>query len=55
VSLDIILLLKSDKTDFRSIALSSCVLKLLEKLIKSRLDKFVELDLLLPFLSIWFS
>jgi len=34
--------------DFRPIALSSCVLKLLEKLIKSRLDRVVELDLLLP-------
>jgi len=45
---DIILLSKPNKSDFRPIALSSCVLKLLEKLIKSRLERLVELDLLLP-------
>jgi len=39
---------KSNKRDFRPIVLSSCVLKLLDKLIKSRLNRFVELDLLLP-------
>jgi len=45
---DIVLLPKRNKTDYRSIALSSCVLKLLEKLIKVRFDRFVELDLLFP-------
>jgi len=45
---DVILLPKGNKSDFRPIAMSSCVMKLLEKLIKSRLDKFVELDLFLP-------
>jgi len=40
------LLLKPNK-NFRSIALSSCVLKLLEKLIKARLEKLIELDCLL--------
>jgi len=45
---DIILLPKPNKLKFRFITLSSCVLKLLEKLIKSGLEKFVELDLLLP-------
>jgi len=34
--------------EYSPIALSSCILKLLEKLIKARLDRFVELDLLLP-------
>jgi len=43
---DIVLLLKLNKKDFRPIALSFCVLKLLEKLIKARLERFVELDLL---------
>jgi len=42
------LLPKPNKIDFRSIALSSCILKMLEKLIKSRLERLVELDLLLP-------
>jgi len=37
-----------NKNDFRPIALSSCVLKLFEKLIKSRLERFIELDMLLP-------
>jgi len=45
---DIILLPKPNKLDFRSIALSSCILKILEKLIKSRLERLMELDLLLP-------
>jgi len=39
---------KPNKNDFRPIALSSCVLKLLEKLIKARLERFIELDDLLP-------
>jgi len=45
---DIILLPKLNKVEFRPIALSSYILKLLEKLIKARLNRFVELDLLLP-------
>jgi len=45
---DIVLLPKPNKVDFRPIPLSSCVLKLFEKLIKSRLERFIELDLLLP-------
>jgi len=45
---DIILLPKPNKLDFRPIALSSCVLKFLEKMIKFRLERFVELDLLFP-------
>jgi len=45
---DIVLLPKPGREDYRPIALSSCILKLLEKLIKIRLDRFVELDLLLP-------
>jgi len=35
--------------EYKPIALSSCILKLLEKFIKARLDRFVELDLLLSF------
>jgi len=45
---DIVLLSKSNKKDFRPIALSSCVLKLLEKLIEIRLERLVELDNLFP-------
>jgi len=44
----IILLQKPNKTDFRSIALASCVLKILERLVKRRLERFVKLDYLLP-------
>jgi len=44
---DIILLPKPGKNGFRP-ALSSCVLKLLEKLIKTRLERFVKLNRLLP-------
>jgi len=44
----IILLPKPNKVEYRPIALSSCILKLLEKLIKVKLDRFVELDLLPP-------
>jgi len=43
-----IILLPKPKNDFRSIALSSCILKLFEELIKARLERFVELDFLLP-------
>jgi len=45
---DVALLPKDNKSDFRPIAMSSCIMKLFEKLVKSRLDRFVELDLLLP-------
>jgi len=45
---DIVLISKPSKVDFRPIALSSCILKILEKLIKSRFERFIELDLILP-------
>lgn len=44
---DIVLIPKAYKKDFRPIILASCVLKLLEKLIKPRLERYVEMDYLL--------
>jgi len=44
---DVVLLPKPNKIEFQTIVLSSCVLKMLEKL-KSRFERFVELDMLLP-------
>jgi len=39
---NIILLQKPSKKDFRPIALASCILKLLERIIKRRLERFIE-------------
>jgi len=33
---------------FRPISLSSCSLKVMKKLIKARLERFIKLDLLIP-------
>jgi len=44
----IILLQKSSKKNFRLIALASCVLKVLERIMKRRLERFCELDYLFP-------
>jgi len=44
----VILLQKPSKKDFRPIALASCALKILERIVKRRLERFCELDYLLP-------
>jgi len=44
----IILLQKPSKKDFRPIALASCILKLLERIIKRRLERFIEFNNLIP-------
>jgi len=36
------------KEDFRPISLASCVLKILERLVKRRFERFVEMDYLIP-------
>jgi len=43
-----ILLLKPSKEDYRSISLASCVLKVLERLMKRRLERYTEMDCLIP-------
>lgn len=42
------LIKKPNNKGYRPIALASCVLKLLEKLVKVRLERFIELDYILP-------
>jgi len=44
----VVLLQKLAKEDFRPISLASCLLKLLERLVKRRLERFIELDYLIP-------
>jgi len=44
----IILLQKPLKRDYRPIALASCVLKILERIIKRRLERFIKLNNLIP-------
>jgi len=44
----VILLQKPTKEDFRSISLASYLLKVLERLVKRRLERFIELDYLIP-------
>jgi len=44
----VILLQKPSRDDFRPISLASCVLKVLERLVKRRLQRFIELDYLIP-------
>jgi len=44
----VILIQKPDGVNFRPTALSSCVLKLLEKMIKNRLERYVECNRVLP-------
>jgi len=44
----IILLQKPSRVDFRLITLASCILKVLERLVKRRLEKYVEIDYLIP-------
>jgi len=44
----VVFLQKPNKKDFRPIALASCVLKILERLVKKRLERFIELDYLVP-------
>jgi len=44
----IILLQKPSKNDFRPIALASCTLKLLERMVKKRLERFIESSNLIP-------
>jgi hypothetical protein len=39
---------KPNNKGYRPISLASCILKLMEKLVKTRLEKFVELDCVLP-------
>ncbi|XP_077276971.1 uncharacterized protein LOC143905419 [Temnothorax americanus] len=45
---DVILIPKPNKVDFRPISLASNVLKIFEKMIKGRFEKFIELEMLLP-------
>jgi len=47
-SFTVILLQKPNKKDFRPISLASCTLKILERLVKRRLERYVELDYLIP-------
>jgi len=44
----VILLPKPGGRDFRPIALASCLLKILKRIIKKRLERFLELDYLIP-------
>jgi len=44
----VILLQKPTKEDFRPISLAPCLLKVLERLVKKKLEKFIELDYLIP-------
>jgi len=44
----VILLQKPSKVDYRPISLASCILKLLEKLVKRRLERYMEMDCLIP-------
>ncbi|XP_071581060.1 uncharacterized protein [Temnothorax nylanderi] len=45
---DVVLIPKPNKVDFRPISLASNVLKIFEKLIKGRFEKYIELEMLLP-------
>jgi len=44
----VVLLQKPAKRDFRPIALASCLLKVLERIVKRRLERFFELDYQIP-------
>ncbi|XP_071575663.1 uncharacterized protein [Temnothorax nylanderi] len=45
---EVALIPKPNKNEFRPISLASCVLKVLERLVKRRLEKFLELDYVFP-------
>lgn len=45
---DTVLIPKNGRAGFRPISLASCTLKMFEKLIKRRLERFVELEYILP-------
>jgi len=50
----LLLIQKPSKRDFRPIALAFCVLKILERIVKRRLERFFELDYLIPELQFGF-
>jgi len=44
----VILLQKPTKKDFRPISLASCLLKILERIVKRRIERYIKLDYLIP-------
>jgi len=44
----VILLKKPSKEEYRPISLASCVLKVLERLVKRKLERYIEMDCLIP-------
>jgi len=44
----VILLRKPSGEDFRPISLASCILKILERLVKRRIERFMEMDYIIP-------